>query len=995
MSTPKIYNMPSGVPFLPSLAQGLKAIHGDRLQDALILLPTRRAVRALGDAFVSEGSASLLPRMRPLADINPEEPPFEPGELAGLVTEQIDPMQRRFEIAKIIAYHHSKTSELPLDPAGALALADPLIAIMDDAAMEEADLSGIADLKDIKDFAAVHFQNAIVLYEIIQTYWPKRLSEIGRMEPFARRVALLNALTKIWSETPPAYPVIIAGSTGTLAASARLMACVSRFDDGMIILPGLNNSLPNTAWDNVGAQHPQNSLKQLIKTIGVDAGKISNWPHIIGTPPSRLTARRDIISESLVPVEATGDWPARIQHIKDRAPPGSAPFTKALEGLSIIKAATNDEEAMTIALIMREALNTPERTAALVTPDPALARRVKARLRRWNVDVDYSQGEPLEETSLGAFLSLITALAGDSYNPVTLAQLCKHPLMSMGRAAGDIRREWNGLERKKIRGVRKSEKHLLEIGLVAAIQATIKPMANADKANSKHWAKALASAAETLARTDENSGAELLWVDDAGEKAASLLEGLMAHGEHLGEMNAAEFARLLASLMRGRVVRPRYGTHPRLSILGPLEARMLNVDQIILGGLNEGIWPAAPSIEPFLSRGMRETLKLSLPERRFGLSAHDFAELASNPQVILTRAMRSDDGPMVASRWLWRLKTLMKGALGDEADVSLSTSNHYLDWAREMDHVESRDVKEAEAPRPAPPVESRWAGDKGRQLSITQIKTWIRDPYSIYAKKILRLYPLDDLDMPIGVREYGNAIHNGLEAFVKNYPKDLPKNAQTELIEAMQDKMLEVGFEDFHVARDKTRLEKISAKVITWMEERRATGWTVVGVEEEGKILLKDVNFTLTGKPDLVEKKGGYGFAVNDYKTGAPATVKVVAAGFDPQLPLTAYMLANGGFEKTGTGETAELNYIRIKGAGDEDLIKTITPPARGALLAVDYAADAVHGLRKLILEFDKPETAYYSQPRVQYTHDYGDYDHLARRDEWARLGVDGGHNAE
>ena len=990
MGKPNVFNMPSGVPFLPSLAKGLREIYGERLNDALILLPTRRAVRALGEAFVGETGVSLLPRMRPLADINPEEPPFEPGELAGLVTEQIDPMQRRFEIAKIIAYYHARTSELPLDPAGALALADPLIAILDDGAMEEADLSGIADLKDIKDFAAAHFQNAIVLYEIIQTYWPKRLNEIGRMEPFARRVALLNALTALWSEIPPKYPVIIAGSTGTLAASARLMSCVSRFKGGMIILPGLNNSLPNTAWANVGAQHPQNSLKQLIKTIGMEAGDIPNWPHTVGPPPSQLTARRDIISESLVPVEATGDWPARIQQIRDRAPSGSAPFAQALTGLSIIEAATNDEEAMTIALIMRKALNTPGRTAALVTPDPALARRVKARLRRWSVDVDYSQGEPLEETSLGTFLSLAAALTIDAESQINLAELCKHPLTALAQTAGDIRRNWEGYERLQLRGSRREKERPVDPALMNSVRSALKPLTDIDRASARQWAKALSETAETLAQTYEKTGAEQLWVDDAGEKAASLLEGLMTHGDYLGDMNAAEFARLLASLMRGRVVRPRYGTHPRLSILGPLEARMLNVDQIILGGLNEGIWPAAPSIEPFLSRGMRQTLKLSLPERRFGLSAHDFAELASNPEVILTRAKRSDDGPMVASRWLWRLKTLMKGALEGEADTALSKSNDYLDWARQIDHVSADDVKVASAPRPTPPKEARWPGENGRKLSITQIKTWIRDPYSIYAKKILRLYPLDDLDMPIGVREYGNAIHNGLETFVKAYPKDLPSNAEAKLIEAMQNQMLEAGFEDFHVARDQTRLEKVSAKVIAWMRERRATGWAVSAIEERGELLLKDVNFTLTGKPDLVEKKGGEGFAVNDYKTGAPATVKVVTAGFDPQLPLTAYMLANGGF--VSSGETAELNYIRIKGSGDEALIRTITPPAKGAMEAMDYAADAIDTLRKLITAFDDPETAYYSQPRIQYMHDYGDYDHLARRDEWARLGSEGGN---
>ena len=325
MAEPTVFNMPSGVAFLSSLAKGLREIYGERLNDALILLPTRRAVRALGEAFVGESGASLLPRMRPLADINPEEPPFEPGELAGLVKPAIDPMQRRFEMARLIFHYHKAISDLPLDSAGALALADPLIAILDDAAMEEADISRITALKEIQAFAAEHFKYAITLYEIVQDYWPQRLApdELDLMEPMQRRVALLKALTDIWQETPPDYPVIVAGSTGTLGASARLMKCVAHMPSGMIVLPGLNNAAPDSAWKDIGPQHPQNSLKNLIETIGIERGAVKNWRYIEGQSPSNLDARRRVISESLVPIEATGDWPSRIEALKKGAPIGS------------------------------------------------------------------------------------------------------------------------------------------------------------------------------------------------------------------------------------------------------------------------------------------------------------------------------------------------------------------------------------------------------------------------------------------------------------------------------------------------------------------------------------------------------------------------------------------------------------------------------------------------------------------------------------------------
>ena len=971
--------MPSGAAFLPSLAAGLREIYGERLNDALILLPTRRAVRALGEAFVGESGASILPRMRPLADINPEEPPFEPGELVGLVKPAIDPMQRRFEIARLVAHYHKATSDLPLDPAGALALADPLIAILDDAAMEEVDDLNITQLLEAQKFAAEHFQNAVELYRIMQEYWPLRLKELDLMEPMARRVSLLKALTKIWEKEPPKYPVIIAGSTGTLNASAELMRCVSRLKDGLIVLPGLEN-LQTISWDKIGPQHPQNSLKHLIKTIGIEREDVKTWPSV--TRSDDLESRRLIISEALVPVQDTGDWPARITAIRKAAKAGSQPFVEALNGLSVIEADTDEEEALSIALILRETLETPLKTAALVTPDPALARRVKARLRRWNVNVDYSQGEPLEETSLGSWLAGLMALAQDPTSPVALADIFKHSFTSLGKAEGDASNEWKQAE-PKLRGVRNTAKILAQ-DCVAALHKCLSVLTDLDMAPADVWARCFTQAAEALAATDTQSGAERLWVEDAGEKAASLLEGLIAQGHHLPEMNAKDFAKLLGNLMRGRVVRPRYGMHPRLSILGPLEARMLTADRIILGGLNEGIWPSAPSVEPFLSRGMRHSLKLSLPERRFGLSAHDFAELAANPDVILTRSARSDDGPKVASRWLWRLQTLLRGALDDEAEAALSNQNHYLEWARQLDAVEADDVRANTPPKPTPPVSARWP--QGRQLSVTRIKTWIRDPYSIYAYYILGLRPLDDLDMDLGARDFGNAIHEGLETFVEAYKTHLPPNAESLLVRAFETALAEEGFEDFDISKDKTRLEKSAAELVARMRERRDIGWAVRGIERKAKYVIQECDFTLTAKADLIEK-GPHGYAVTDYKTGNPASVPEVQAGFDPQLPLTAFLVAQGGFEDLPAGRTAELNYVRVKGFGDNTAERALVGVGKSPMSAEEYAAQAVDDLRKLIADFNKPTTPYHCQPRAKYTHEYSDYNHLARKDEWARLG--------
>lgn len=985
MTNPNVYTMPSGVPFLPALAAGLKDRLGETLNDALILLPTRRAVRQLGEAFVGGDGASLLPRMRTLADIDPEEPPFEPGYLTGLVRPSMAPSQRRFELARIVSHYHSAITDLPLDPAGMLALADPLIAILDDAALEEVTLADLSKLKEIEDFAARHFQNAATLYRIIQEFWPTYVDEQGMMEPMARRVALLNALTELWTESPPDHPVVIAGSTGTLNASARLMRCVAHMPKGLIVLPGLDKFLPDRSWEQVGAEHPQNSLKKLIKTIGIDRADVGFWPVAEGLIKP-LEPRRRIISESLVPVDATADWPGRISRLRRDYVSGDV-FEDALGGLSVIEARTEDEEALTIALIMRETLETQGETAALVTPDPALARRVKARLRRWHVDVDYSQGEPLEETQIGSFLSGLLRLAEDPDSPVDLALMCKHPLTHLGHEGRAVRRHWNELEVGHFRGTRPMRMTGNEI-LSSLYRALSVLTSGSQKQTAPEWAKAFTHVAESFAASDISLGAELLWQGEAGETAAGLLEDLISYGAALGDMSLSGFSGLIGTLMRGRVVRARFGTHPRLQILGPLEARMLEADRIILGSLNEGIWPAGLSAQPFLSRGMRAALGLSLPERRYGLAAHDFAELASHPEVIFTRAMRSDDSPRVASRWLWRLQALVRGAMGGKHNA-LASPQPYLDWARALDHVPAEAVKPASPPRPAPELEERWP--RGRKLSVTQIRTWVRDPYAIYAREILRLRPLGDLDEALGAREYGSAIHAGLEAYMKAFPVRAPKDGARQLAKAFESALLDAGFEEHHLAKESVRLAHAAEDMVILIEARRAEGWQYVRAENYGKVRLPEIDFTLSSYADLIEKSAD-GYAVIDYKTGSPATEAVVQAGFDPQLPLTGLMLARGGFENVPAGDTKQMLYVRVRGTGDGCEEKHITAPqSKKGWSAKDYQEAALESLEKLVALFDDPATPYLSQPRSQYTNDYGDYDDLARRGEWAQIGEESG----
>ena len=979
---PNVFTMPTGAPFLTCLAKGLRASLGDDLPSAMILLPTRRAARDLTDAFlqVSDGRATLLPLMRTLADMDENEPPFAPGDLEARVAPAINSVRHSFELARMVAAKMNKDGAVP-DAAGALAMSAPLASLLSDLAMEELPAHSLSALDENLEALPEHFQDAAVFVQIVAKFWPAHLKELGLSEPMARRVALLGAACDVWAKNPPNHPVIIAGSTGTLGATARLIKTVSQFPRGLIVLPGLDTHINGVSFEDIDDQHPQASLKNLLTTLGLTLADVPDFPGANLDHKARMRAR--ILSESLIPAQNTSDWPARIARINSAVSAGN-PMRDGLSGLSLIEAKTDEEEAGVIALIMRETLDHTGKTCALVTPDPALARRVRARLTRWGVAADSSAGEPLEETAHGTFLAHSLELALDPFDPQTLTALVKHKLFARD---GDEARIWDTLETHALRGVRATSYEQISQRLekakvgeqgLSAHQALHEKLAPLDALRSGTLPISKAASAHVAVLENLAGGVENLWSGEAGEKAASMMEELISYGDILPPVDGPQYIRLLSQMMRGRVVRPRYGTEERLQILGPLEARMLEADTIILGGLNEGVWPAAPSIHPILSRGMRQQIGLSAPERRFGLAAHDFEGLAAKKNVILTRSQRTADGPAVQSRWLWRLTTLARGALGGEMDVAFAPEKPWLAWARALDKAPDK-PRPAAAPEPRPPANMRWPEKTGgRKLSVTQVSKLIRDPYGIYARHVLGILPLEGLDMALGPREYGIAVHEAFDKFSKG-----SKTGADYLLTLLKDELKCAGFENHSFARHNIRLAEMADWMAAWMRTRKEEGWALTSAEKYGRFKLEDINFTLSGMADRIEKQGS-AFAVIDYKTGGAASNREVAAGFDPQLPLLAYMLENGAFGKAGTAD--DLLYIKPRQRDETARVQSLCA-GKNSKPSEDYVVDAIDDFKKLIMHFDDKASAYYSQPRSKYVNPYGDYDQLARRAEWAAAG--------
>lgn len=977
-----VFTIAASAPFARHLAQGLIArVGGDplALAAATIYLPTRRAARGFGEAFAAElGGAALLPQFKALGDSDEDDLLFDTASDDVELPPAIAPIRRRLLLAHLIRRWDRRAGEAALSFAQAAALAQSLAGVMDEVETQGCDLSRLKDM--LPAGLAEHWQGVTHFLDLLSTEWPKILEAEGARNPAARRNQALAALAARLQAQPPAGLVIAAGSTGSVPATAGLLKAIARLPRGAVVLPGLDRALDEASWTGLDPGHPQFGMAQLLQRLECPRALVEDWH-----APAPDAARETLLRETLRPAPTTDAWRAL------------APETLAggFDGLSLADCADPAQEALAIALALRESLETPGLSAALVTPDRNLARRVASEMTRWGVAIDDSAGRPLAHMAAGAFLCLVAEAAEARFAPVPLLALLKHPFATLGGDAADFRAQARRLDRWCLRGPR-PDPGLDGIG--AAIAAAMaEERAPSGLAAVAAWWSAVATILcplETLYRRDMVPLAALreahaataialacrdgeacpLWQGRDGEVAYALMGEMELAAQGLPEIEPSSYAALFRSLAMQTPVRGGFGRHPRLFILGPLEARLQSFGRVVLGGLNEGTWPASAGDDPWFSRPMRAELGLEQPERGIGLSAHDFAMLASGPDVVMTRARKADGAPTIASRWLQRLEQLA-GGLGLAQE--LKPRQDYAAIAAQL--VTVAQGERLARPAPTPPVSAR-----PPQLSVTEIETWLRDPYAIYARHVLKLRPLDPLDQPVGAQERGIALHAALEEFVRRHPHDLPDDAETELAGLAEDIFRRHRIPKAALALWRPRFLSAARGVIAVERARRgAIAWPHVEVKGRLAVPAPEGEFVLTGVADRIDVLTGGGCAIIDYKSGNPPSLKQVTELLSPQLPLEAAILAAGGFEGLQAHRTEELIYISLASEAK----------AREPRLIADaqaLAAEAAARLAQRVARFAVEATPYYPRVRPFKTDSVGDYDHLARVREWSAVAEEG-----
>lgn len=967
----RVFATPIGVDFCAALIAGLDARLAGQPPDALarveIHVANARLERRVKTLYLQRG-ASFLPRIRPVTALGAV------ADLAGLPP-AVSPLRLRLQLAEQIGRLIDTSPDLA--PRAAMYdLADSLADLMGEMFEEQVtpdDIHGL-DMGDQSE----HWERARTFIGAIATYF----EEEAALTPEARQTQGIDRMIAAWATKPPDHPVIVAGSTGSRGATARLMAAVARLPQGAVILPGIDRDMPGPVWSRLlqdrrgaglaGEDHPQFRLAKLADDLGLEPSALPDWaPGLAPVNPARNAA----VSLALRPAPVTDQW--------REEGPKLADLDEAFEKVTLLEAPSPQIEAGAIALRLRRAIEEGQR-AALVSPDRVLTRQVAAALDRWNIEPDDSAGMPLAQSVPGRFLRLVAEALTGPVSAELLIAILSNPMCHSGAGRGPHLRNLREFELNGLRGkaafptpatlltwANDATDDVLGWARWVADTLLSTPVAG-DAAFSAHVARHIALA-EALAQGATGPDTGELYKAAAGDELARLVADLRAEAGAGGVMSARDYADIFGGVIGDRQVRDGLRPHAEVLIWGTQEARVQGADLLILAGLNEGTWPAAPDADPWLNRALRVQAGLRLPDRLIGLSAHDFQQAIGAPEVWLSRARRDAETDTVPARWLNRLTNLLAGASGVSRKVLEQMRKRGEDWVALAETVASPSPEHlskavrASRPAPAPPADAR-----PRRLSVTQIEALIRDPYEIYAKNVLRLYPLDHLRQEPDAALRGTVLHDVLHEFVDQTRTALPADAEDVLMQ-IADRVL-ASRAPWPAARRlwRARLERVVPNFLATEADRRAVAqpWLL---EARGRWAVPDAGIDLTGMADRIDRRPDGRLAIYDYKTGSVPTAKQ-ERHFNKQLWIEALMAEEGAFEgQEGPAGVAELAYM---GLGTKPDISRHAPTP-------DMLAEIRDGLRSLLSHFADPKTGYTARRAVAAMRYTRDFDHLARYGEW------------
>ncbi len=940
-------------------------------------------------AKASDKQTLLLPKIQPIGDIDAED--FLSDDASLQVHQAISrtgQLLMMLDLLKDWALqnpHLSIAGEISTSALKSLNLATSLLELFDHMEVEETNLENLAEAyqADLSE----HRTSILTVLELLKIKLPQKLKDEKLIGPSARRSLLIRLEAERIASAKLKGPIIAAGSTGTIPATRHLLKTIACHPQGAVVLPGVDQYMADDQWGMIGPDHPQFTLRTLIASLGVER-------HEIITLGQTDVSRTILSSEIMRPSASTDTWHTVLPSLKGQ-------LETALHGLNLVSARDRHLEARSIALIMRKALETPHKTAALVTPDRDLALRVKSELLRWDINIDDSAGTPLTNHGLASLAALSLRSLSNGLKSADILAVLAHADCTLGFTRDELLRQLRHFEIVVLRGfandIGPEGWQLAFARAKQAKQSKARLHSLAMSLTDEDW-NLLAEFVEKLTEIFTRFGAQtesgnlhfisgfkaLLmqlapdadWSKPANQIFKNVLEQLEKEAHRLATSTLQDWLEIVLHILEQQTLPSSDVTHPRLSIYGVLEARLLHADIMIVGGMNEGVWPVQPDSGPWLNRPMRSIFHMQQPERDIGAAAHDFVQALGFKTVYITWCQRLQKSPQIPSRWILRLQTVLAAA---GLSATLQDGQFWLELAHSLDA--GAVMMPVGKPKPCPPIATR-----PRQFSVTEVEKLIRDPYAIYAKKILKLEPLPVLSREPDAALRGTLFHNALKIWNERMPE--------KSFDANLAGLIEAGEEAFANLHDDPEI-----KIFWWPRFARIAQWlakqdielrtTVQNVfaEVQGSLTFSvgAISHILTARADRIDIFRNKSARILDYKSGKPPTAKEVISGISPQLPLEAAILSKNGFKTIGPALVEEFLYVQITGSNPAGDLKYIDP---GLNLTIDELAQKhLSGFQQLLSRYQNKSQAYLPRVAIQKDRDFSDYDHLSRHLEWILAG--------
>ena len=976
-----VFNISPRYPFLDVLARYILETGKQsniNIANDIVLLPTRRACRRLKEIFfeLKGQEATLLPKILPLGDVDEDGVSFIDYANDDLITD-LPPAISNIERNLLLSYFIKKYNE-QITEEQAYSLAVDLSHLMNTVEMEELNFSNLKNI--VPEEFSEHWQNTLKFLTIITEEFPKILKEFNLLNPVDRNVKLIKKQIEFWKLYPPHGRIFAAGSTGSLVPISEMLVYISNLKNGFLILPGLDKNISDSDFELLTSDfpftnqnHPQYGLLKLLKKLDIKISEIPELP-LFKDYKDISSSDRELLSSKIMILPDMHDSWQNMPKLED----------SVLDGVSEIRLDNEAEEVFAISCLLRKSVAENKKTI-LITPDRKIAKSVSSELKRWNIIVDDSAGVPASDTTTGNYIILLLKMLYNDFSPYSLLSVLKHEYTRINYDKETLNNLTEKLETKFLRenscidNLEKllsltetdSDIHNLLLSIKTITSEFYSLMQNEDKYPLYELLKKHIELVEKFVSYSDINTSEILWATDLhsslSEELGILLNSLKAiqiDNLPIDKMTANAYFKFISNYLLSLKLRPSINTHPNIAIMNSIEARLMDADLYIMSGLNEDIFPRVNSDDPWMNRPMKAKFKLPLPERKVGLSSHDFVEFFCKKNVIMTYASKMDNTSMMTSRWLTKLSAIVDiGHIVWKDEVS----KEVLSWINKDKEYKKKEL--CKRPSPCPPLYAR-----PDTLSATWIEKWYRDPYIVYAGKILDLKKLFEINQEVSFREFGNIIHESLEEFKK---KNL--SSYDSLIDIMIRKSLPyktIAQIDFWYSKF-----KVIAKWFVDYERQLKDIVNISFLEETGEYQITPT-FKITAKADRIDILNDFGACIYDYKTGSVPKQKDVET-YSPQLPIEAIILQNQGFKNIKIKpKYINFRYIKLDGKDKKTLPNKLNTSENDEIIKT-----TINNLKETISEFSKETTPYISRPNPDKTghliETYSEYTHLARVKEW------------